>query len=159
MEFNGTFLATIITFLVFVYVMNRILYAPILGIMEERENFINGNYKIAEENNAKSDALTEERKEKLDNAKNSARENYLETIENYKTQKSDTVSEAQDSSKNDVDKANAELADLSNDVKNGLKNYMNDLANDIVEKVIGYRSSSQGFDDAKVNEILWSQKV
>lgn len=159
MEFNGTFLATIVTFLVFVYVMNKILYAPILRIMEERENFINSNYKTAEENNTKSEALTEERKEKLDNAKDEAREKYLETIEEYKSQKADTVSEAQAVSKENIDNANAELANISNDVKNGLKGYMNDLANDIVEKVIGYRSSAQGFDDAKVDEVLWSQKV
>ena len=43
MEFNATFLATIISFIVFVFLMNKILYAPILNIMEERKNFINDN--------------------------------------------------------------------------------------------------------------------
>ena len=32
---------------------------------------------------------------------------------------------------------------------------MNDLANDIVEKVLGYRSEVQGFNDDAVNEILY----
>jgi F-type H+-transporting ATPase subunit b len=159
MEFNGTFLATIVTFILFVYVMNKILYAPILEIMEKRESVINGNYKIAEENNTKSEILSEERKEKLNYAKDEAREKYLETIEEYKSKNADTISAAQNNSKKEVDNANAELANISDDVKNGLKGYMNDLANDIVEKVIGYRTSAEGFDDAKVNEVLWSQKV
>ena len=50
MEFNATFLATIISFIVFVFLMNRILYAPVLNIMSERKAYINGNYKAAEEN-------------------------------------------------------------------------------------------------------------
>ena len=65
MEFNATFLATIISFIVFVILMNKILYAPILNIMEERKNFIDGNYKSAEENNAKSQKLTQEKEEKI----------------------------------------------------------------------------------------------
>ena len=64
MEFNGTFFATIITFIVFVFVMNKILYAPILKVMEEREEFIRSNYKEADDNNAKSDELTQEKAEK-----------------------------------------------------------------------------------------------
>ena len=159
MEFNGTFLATIITFIMFVFVMNKILYAPILGIMEERESFINGNYKTANENNTKSEALKEEKNKKLDSAKNKAREKYIETIETYKYKKANILSEAQADSKENINNANAELENISNDVKNGLKGHINELANDIVEKVIGYKSSSDSFDDSKVNEILWSPKI
>ena len=43
--------------------MNKILYAPILGIMEQRESVINGNYKIADENNTKVKILSEEKEE------------------------------------------------------------------------------------------------
>ena len=53
MEFNATFLATIISFVLFVILMNKILYAPILSIMEERKAFIDGNYKSAKENDEK----------------------------------------------------------------------------------------------------------
>jgi len=61
MEFNGTFLATIITFILFVFVMNKVLYAPLLGIMEERKKFIDSNYKDANENDAKSAELVYEK--------------------------------------------------------------------------------------------------
>ena len=58
MEFNGTFLATIITFIVFVILMNKVLYVPILSIMEERKSIIDENYKSAQENDTKSAELT-----------------------------------------------------------------------------------------------------
>ena len=50
MELNATFLVTIITFIVFVFLMNKLLYVPVLSIMETRERFIDDNYRIAEEN-------------------------------------------------------------------------------------------------------------
>lgn len=155
MEFNGTFLATIVTFILFVVVMNKVLYAPILSVMEERKAFIDGNYKTASDNDAKVAELTTERDEKLIEAKEEARAKYNETLGEFKAQRADEVAEAQSSAKEELEQARIELDNLSNEVKQGLKSSMTDLANDIVEKVIGYRSEVQGFDDEVVNNILY----
>lgn len=155
MEFNGTFLATIITFIVFVFVMNRILYRPILGIMEERKNFIDSNYKSAKDNDLKTKELSEEKDAKLDEARDDARSKYLETIDEFKGQKADIISDAQRAANEELERSREELQNVSDEVKNGLKNSMNDLANDIVEKVIGYRSENEDFDDSEVNKVLW----
>ena len=53
MEFNGTFIATIPTFILFVFLMNKVLYAPILQVMTQRESFIKANYDEAQENRQK----------------------------------------------------------------------------------------------------------
>ena len=37
MEFNGTFLASIVSFIVFVFLMNKVLYAPMGKIVKERK--------------------------------------------------------------------------------------------------------------------------
>ena len=50
------------------------------------------------------------------------------------------------------------LNNVSNDAKESLKSKMTDLANDIVEKILGYRSDIQEFNNDKVNEILYSEK-
>ena len=157
MEFNGTFLATIITFIVFVFIMNRILYRPILGIMEERKNFIDSNYKSAQENDSKTKELTEEKDAKLNDAREDARGKYVEAVDEFKSQKADIISEAQTSANEELERSREELKGVSDEVKNALKGSMNDLANDIVEKVIGYRSDIEGFDDNKVNEVLWGE--
>ena len=60
MEFNGTFIVTIITFIIFIVVMNKILYAPILRIMEERKNFIEDNYNEAQHNTSQSEEILKE---------------------------------------------------------------------------------------------------
>ena len=157
MNFNGTFLATIITFILFVFVMNKVLYAPILGIMEQRKKFIDSNYKSAEENNSKSEALTEEKESKLSVARDEAKGEYNKAVDGYKAQKAEVVAEAQKNANEELERSRLELDNLSNEVKNGLKGSMNDLANDIVERVIGYRSEIEGFDDETVNSVLWGE--
>ena len=157
MEFNATFLATIITFIVFVILMNKILYAPILSIMEERRAFIDGNYREAEDNDIRAQGLAEEKEEKLQEAKDEAKEKYTEIVDDFKSQRSDIVADAQNSAKEEIERSKIELENVSNEVKNNLKGSMTDLANDIVEKVIGYRSEVQGFDDEAVNKVLWEK--
>ena len=157
MEFNGTFLATIITFITFVILMNQILYAPILGIMEKRRAIIDDNYKSAQENNTKSAELAAEKEEKLSQAKDEAKGKYNETVDEFKAQRDETVANAHNSAKEELERSGIELENVSNEVKNSLKGSMTDLANDIVEKVIGYRSDIQGFDEEVVNKVLWEK--
>ena len=40
MEFDATFLFAVISFLVFIFIMNKVFYAPILRIMQERQKFV-----------------------------------------------------------------------------------------------------------------------
>ena len=158
MEFNGTFFATIITFIVFVFVMNKILYAPILKVMEDREEFIRSNYKEADDNNTKTEELAEEKDSKLNEARDDARGKYVEMVDSYKTRKSEIIQEAQDNANNELEQSRNELIKVSDEVKQGLKGSMSELANDIVEKVIGYRSEIEGFSEDTVNEVLWGDK-
>ena len=157
MEFNGTFLATIITFIVFVILMNKVLYVPILSIMEERKSIIDENYKSAQENDAKSAELTAGKEEKLSQAKDEAKGKYNETVDEFKAQRDETVANAHNSAKEELERSGIELENVSNEVKNSLKGSMADLANDIVEKVIGYRSDVQGFNEEVVNKVLWEK--
>lgn len=155
MEFNATFLATIVTFIVFVLLMNKVLYAPVLSIMEERKTFIDGNYKAATDNEAKVAELTEEMNVQLAEAKDNAKTNYNESLAEYKEQRAEIVAEAQNTAKEEIENSRIELENISNEAKQSLKGSMTDLANDIVEKVIGYRSEVQGFDDSAVDDILY----
>lgn len=155
MEFNGTFLASIISFIVFVFLMNKILYAPILNIIEERRNFINGNLNAAEQNNAKAASISEEKDKMLVSAKDTARAKYVETLDEFKTQRSEIITEAQDKAKEELLNSNYELSNVSNEAKMALKGKMTDLANDIVEKVLGYRSNVEHVDNEEIDKILY----
>ena len=155
MEFNGTFLASIITFVIFVFLMNKILYSPILNIMQERKDFIDDNYSSAEENNAKADKIVEEKDEMIVSAKETARAKYVETLDDFKSQRAEMIFDAQSEAKSNLETAGAELINVSNEAKNALKCKMSDLANDIVERVLGYRTNVEHFDNEEVDRILY----
>ena len=155
MEFNGTFLASIVSFIVFVFLMNKVLYAPMGKIVKERQSFIDSNLQSADANQKRADELSQEREDKLSGAKNDAREKYVESVNGFKNEKTQLVAKAQDETNGELVQAYENLNNVSNETKEGLKWRMTDLANDIVEKVLGYRSEVQGFNNDKINEILW----
>ncbi|MBQ7286806.1 MAG: hypothetical protein IJW73_03490 [Candidatus Gastranaerophilales bacterium] len=155
MEFNATFFVVFVSFIVFVFLMNMILYKPILEVMQKRKEFIDENYKSASENDETSSTISAEIDEKKDAAKSDARNKYNEIIDDFKNKKSELVQQAQQVAQVELDKSNCELLAVSNEMKENLKGSMTTLANEIVEKIIGYRSEIQDFDSNKVNEILY----
>ena len=157
MEFNETFIATILTFIVFVFLMNIILYRPILGIMGKREQFIDENYKNAKNNNSKAEILVNQKEERLTIAKNDARGRYISLLDGFKIEKNNIINNAQNLAKENIEKSTEELNNESNQIKENLKSKITDLASYIVEKILGYRSDIQNFDDNKVNEVLYHQ--
>ena len=155
MEFNATFLVSIISFLVFMFLMNKILYAPMEKIIAERQSFIDSNFNNADENYQKADDLNHQRDEKLLGAKNDAHLKYNTSVSGFKNRKADIVHQAQNEAGSELAQAYEKLDGISNDTKEGLKGKMSDLANDIVEKLLGYRSGEQGYDDEAVNKVLY----
>ena len=155
MEFNATILVVAVSFVVFAFAMNFILYKPILDVMQKRKEHIDSNYKTASENNETSDAISAEIEEKKDAAKSDARNKYNEIVDDFKNKKSELVQQAQQVAQAELDKSNCELLAVSNEMKENLKGSMTNLANEIVEKIIGYRSEIQEFDNNKVDEILY----
>ena len=91
MEFNGTFFAAIISFLAFVFIMNKMLYEPVRKIVNERNNLINGNYADAEENNKRAEELEQQHDERIVEAKDEARVKYNELVDDYKKQRSEVI--------------------------------------------------------------------
>ena len=124
MDFNGTFFAAIISFLVFVFVMNKLLYEPVRKIVNERNNFINGNYQTAQNNNTKANELSKEREEKIADAKEDARGKYNDILADFKNQKNDIVKNAQDKSRSELENAYENLNNVSRFLIKSLINFV-----------------------------------
>jgi F-type H+-transporting ATPase subunit b len=155
MEFNGTFFVTIISFIFFVFLMNKILYLPVRKIVDARNDLINGNYALADDNNKKAEDMSKKREIDLLKAKEDARLKYNEVLDDYKEQRVEIISAAQKDAGDELNEAYRNLENVSNEAKNELKTHIADLANDIVEKVLGYRSEVQNIDNEAVDGILY----
>jgi len=68
MEFNATFLVSAISFLVFVFLMNKIFYAPLENIINEREKLVDDTLNDAKNSRNEAARLLEERESKLTKA-------------------------------------------------------------------------------------------
>ena len=62
MEFNATFIAALVSFIVFIIIMNWILYKPISDIVEKRKKFIDENNNEAKNNSEKSKVILQDTK-------------------------------------------------------------------------------------------------
>ena len=95
MEFNATFLVSIISFCLFVAIMNKILYEPISNIIKQRQDYIDGNESCANTNLEKASALTDEKEAQLQTTRGSAKEIINSEIDKAKEEKAQAKSAKQ----------------------------------------------------------------
>lgn len=107
LQFNATFIVAIISFVVFIMIMNAIFYKPVLKIIEEREKFIRDNYDEANATKEKADNLLQDKETRMNetykNAKQILTDNKIqanlsaqEIIENAKSSSEAKISSEKD---------------------------------------------------------------
>ena len=119
MEFNATFLISAISFIVFTFLMNLILYKPLEKVVNEREELINGNYDDADKNKEKAKSLLDIVTEKLAKSKSDAKSVY-----NTEKQKAE----------DEVSKILADAKSKNNDFISESKNKLQEEAQKIEEQ-------------------------
>jgi F-type H+-transporting ATPase subunit b len=137
-EFNGTLIVAMISFVVFMFVMNAIFYRPILGIIRKRDDLVNQNYEQAKELADNAQKINAEYQTKLTDAKTENRTNMALEIENAQKKSFDVIQQAKDNAKiqiqNNKDIIEKEKENLYGEVNSEL---IKDLSSQIVKKVVG----------------------
>jgi len=122
MEFNATFLITIISFITFTIIMNVILYRPLEKIVDERKELIEKNYSDGESAKLKANSILEKKANELAQAKADAKhsidvklkKDYDESSEKLREEKVKSVqylSEQKDLLKQESDMTEANLSE------------------------------------------------
>lgn len=134
-EFNATFIVAIISFVVFIIIMNAIFYKPVLKVIEERNNFIDGNYNDAKNSNDKAQKLLDNKEKRL-----------AETLETSRKIIKDKTLEANEKSGSILDNAKQSCQDRIQTAKDELKNQeqaldltgnIEDISDSISKKLLG----------------------
>lgn len=139
LEFNATFLIAMISFVIFMIIMNTILYKPLERIISQRKNLIDGNNEKSKLADEKCKALVEWQKSSLENAQKASKETYQRIISEYKNKKETLLENEKIISKKEVAIASAELNGEIVNTKHSLEKDVKILANIITEKIIGKR--------------------
>ena len=91
-----------LSFVVFIMIMNAIFYNPILNIMRKREEYINSNYTQAKQYMEQAADFDNQRKVKINETHNRCRENIMNIVDNAHLEANKKTHEARDHSKAEI---------------------------------------------------------
>lgn len=134
-EFNATFLVAMLSFSVFIIIMNAIFYNPILSIIKKRDEYIESNYQNSKEHNEKAQLLDKEYEEKLNDAKENGRHKVALALENAQKKSFEKTQKAKEDIRNDIQIKKDELTAEKNELQKKLESEsVQDIAQTIVSK-------------------------
>ena len=137
MELNATFLASIISFIIFVLIMNAVFYRPLAKIVEERKNFVDKNYDDAKKANEKSEQIMSDIEQKRSGALSEAKTIIQGKSDKAKKEKDEMTQKARKQSFDEIAEAKKVLEEENQNTKNALQNDVNNLADIICSKLDG----------------------
>ncbi len=134
-EFNATFLVAMLSFAVFIMIMNAIFYRPILSIMRKRDEYINSNYDEAKELSEQAEKLDIKKTETIQQTQNECRTEIKNVVENAQGLASKNVQDARTEVKNEIQLKKDSLVRESEALEGVLKSsVVTDLASSITSK-------------------------
>lgn len=158
MEFNATFIASAISFIVFSIIMNAIFYKPLGKVVMERQQVVDDNYKEAKLNTAKSEAILKDKERKLDKTKHEAKKTIAEKANEAKERKSILAAEAQQKATQVIESAKTDLMKSKDEAQGVLSDNVINLAQDISSKVLGENISISNVDKNLISEAMREDK-
>ena len=137
LEVNGWFFVQLANFLILLFLLNTILFKPILKLFKERDDNTKGALESANGMDREKDDVLAKIEEKLSGARTEAR-SIFENLSNegLEVQKS-SVQSAQQESIEINKKAKAELETATNTARNALKSDIEAFSKQIVKKLVG----------------------
>jgi F-type H+-transporting ATPase subunit b len=137
LELNSWFFVLLANFLILLYVLNLILFRPLLRIFEERAENTTGAIAAAKAMDEKKEQGLEEIKQGLSDASQKAREAY-ETLRSGGLEKQrELLSKASGEASNIAEKAREELKAEAEKARAALKADVEKFSDDIVNKLVG----------------------
>lgn len=154
-EFNATFLVAMLSFVVFIIIMNAIFYNPILNIMKKREDYINSNYCEAKNCSEKASQLRNEHDSTIQETKAKCRMDIKNTIEKVQNEANEKTHSARERSKSEIQSKKEVLLKDEQNLKNTVKStVVKELASTIASKLLGENSTVSDVNYDIVNKVM-----
>ncbi len=137
MEFNATFVVSIISFLIFTFLMNEILYKPITKIVTERESLISENYDNAQKSKQKTSDIYKQKEDRLTQTATYNKKLTAEKMTEANNQAKVKIQEAKDTSVFQINTAKSDLQNNKLTLESEMNSRIDELADSISAKVLG----------------------
>lgn len=154
MEFNATLLISSISFVIFVIIMNQILYKPILAIMRQRKDYIDNNKLAVDEHKKHAQMLIDDKDKKIVEANKKSRDIVAATVESLKAEKSKMLGNTKSEMNDYFNSKKQTIAEEKDNTVNNLAFNVADIANNITTKLVGYGVAFDPLSEAEVKEVI-----
>ena len=152
--FNATFIVSLISFILFVFIMNKILYEPIYEIIEKRKKFIDENYNNANINSQKSLAILKDKEDKINKTRLEVKDKFNKVSQIVKSNKNKAIQETKNKAKIKTDKILNEFLKESSKASEVLENDVFELAQIISDKFINSEEKIDKSDNELVKKLM-----
>ncbi len=136
MELLSTMLPTWINLLLLYFILKKVLYKPVVSIMEQRKNEVEGIYSSARSEKEEAEGLITEYTAKLNNAKDEASEIIKNATVYAKKNEEAIIEEARSEAKKIMEKASAEIEQERKKTYENIKTDISELSVAIAQKII-----------------------
>ncbi len=137
-DFNATFIVAMLSFVVFIMIMNAIFYTPILNIIRKRDEYIENNNNDSKEFEARAEEYKQTHAQKIKETQDVCRQDFKQKVSQIQEKAAEAVRTARENTKNDIKNRKEELLLKENQLKDDIQNtVMNDLIAAVTEKIIG----------------------
>ncbi len=126
-----------VNFLIFMVLIDRFLFKPLLGLMDEREKELESHYLEIEELKKKAGALLEEVDRTLDQARARAKMLVDDAVKSARFERERILEEAQKKAVARLETARREIWDAFEREKKRLEVEAEKIAEEIVRKILG----------------------
>lgn len=152
MEFDATFIFAAISFIVFVFIMNRIFYHPVLLIMKKRQAYVEDNYNTAKDTESVVQDKASYINTELKTVRSKVQSVIADKSQEIKKQNSKIVSEHKEETYNSIANERESLMQSAIDAKETLKDKVVDIAKNISSKLLGDDINAETIDKSQINE-------
>lgn len=153
MEIDGTFIAVTVSFLIFLFIIKKILFQPITKVVQERNNFYVKNSKMETDSKEKSKNLLLEKERLLSQTRSEAGSIVKNATDEARKESEEKISTKKDEIKNKTEEKKDELSLECKKVKQEIKSEISDIVSKIVTSVLK-KDVKVEIDEAKIEEYL-----
>jgi len=135
-SFDQTILFQFALILIALYVLNSLIFKPLLGLLDRREQLTKGTVAEARELTEQAENLINDYKQKIDGARAEANEKRAEIRREAQLISEKMISEARDESHSTLESYKSDLNTQVADIKSKIKPEIENLAKEISDKVL-----------------------
>ncbi len=154
LEFNATFIVSMVSFIIFIMIMNTIFYKPIFKIINERQNFIDEHNNDAKNSREQAKDLLTQKENRLNRALSESKKIVSDKVlaTNCEAKAITEKAKAETAEKIQTAKENIKVQELN--TSGALKNNIKDLAEVISSKILGENVIIENIDNDEINKVL-----